>query len=325
LLGWVIPLLLGLTWAPLSGPSLPVVMSFVVAAAMFLAFIFAELRADEPMVPLWLFANPIISISCLSLVLIGIGMFGVILFAPLYFQAVLGVSATRSGSELVPMLLMSTIGSALSGQLMSRLNKYKFLALSGTLIMSLGLFLMSRFDEHTPHLVAVTSMVIFGGGLGLLLPIYTLIVQNAVDRNMIGVATSGTQFCRSIGGTLGAAIFSSILMLQFRSYFYSHLPSGTPAAAAALFHNPLSVQHSDVALHRALAGAANGTIIQKQLLSEVRHAFATSLDTIFFVGSILLLLCFFLNFFLKEVLLRKAPQAPPAAPADMEVVLPEAK
>lgn len=310
LVGWVVPLLLGLTWAPISGPSLPVVMSFVLAASMFIAFIFAEATAEEPMVPLWLFADPVVRISCLSLLLIGCAMFGVILFAPLYFQAVLGVSATSSGSELVPMLLMVTLGSAISGQLISRLDKYKSLALSGLLVMAFGLYLMSRFDEHTPHAVAIGTMVIFGSGLGLLMPIYTLVVQNTVEQSMLGVATSATQFCRSVGGTLGAAIFSSILIVRFKSHFDSHVPPGTPAAATAMFHNPLSVQHSAIPLSKALSGIVNAPLIQQQLLNEVKHAFTWSLDAIFFSAAMALLLGFIINFRLKEVPLRKTQHSP---------------
>ena len=322
LVGWVVPLLLGLTWAPQAGPTMPVILSFVIAICMFFAFVFAELRAEEPIVPLTLFTNPIVSVSCASLLFVGIGMFGAILFAPLYFQAVLGSTATQSGSELMPMMLMITIGSALSGQLISRLDRYKVIALIGLATMSCGLFLMSRFDVHTPHMVAMGCMFMLGSGLGLLMPIYTIVVQNAVSRNMIGVATSATQFFRSIGGTLGAAIFNSVLLLRFNAYFKSHLPSGTPDAAVMLFHNPLSVQHNVGSLSTTLAGIPNGFAIQQQLLTEVKQAFSWSLDAIFLVGAIIMLACFFLNFFLKEVPLRKAAQEPGAAPADMEVILP---
>lgn len=315
LIGWVVPLLLALTWAPMHGLTAPhVLMQFGISAAFFLVFILAEMRSGEPIVPLSLFSNPVIAVSCLSLLMVGLAMFGAILFVPLYFQAVLGASASQSGYLMIPMMLMITGGSIVSGQLMSRTGKYRWIALVGLATLALGNFLLSRMSTTTPLTVAIMNMLVIGTGLGFLMPVYTLAGQNAVSQRMIGVATGVTQFFRSIGGTLGAAIFNSVLLLHYGDYLKKNMPASTSTEVRALLENPLRLSGAEGA---TLANIPGGSV---EAISVVKHALVYAIDAIFFIAAIVMAVCFVLNWWLKELPLRKHPENVPAAPADPEIV-----
>jgi EmrB/QacA subfamily drug resistance transporter len=230
LLGFLTPLLLALTWVVKDGwTSASVLTMLAFSAIMFCLFIAFEARANEPLVPLSLFRDSIVSVSSVSLVLTGIAMFGAIIFIPLFMQSVMGVSATVSGSLLTPMMLMMALGSMTSGQLVSRIGHYKRIALVGLGLMTLGLSLLSRMDESTSQMLAVGYMMTVGAGLGLTMPIYTLVVQNVAPWHMIGAATASTQFFRSIGGTLGVAIFGTVMLSRFHEYL-AHSPGAQKAA-----------------------------------------------------------------------------------------------
>jgi MFS family permease len=316
LVGWVVPLLLGLTLAPVEGMTSPQVMLyFGLSIAMFLAFILAETRTAEPIVPLTLFANPVVAVSCLSLLMVGIGMFGAILFIPLYFQSVMGASASESGYLMIPMMLMITILSVVSGQLISRTGHYKWVALSGIGVLAAGNFLLSKLSINTPMFAQIAAMVTIGSGLGLLMPVYTLASQNAVPQKMIGVVTGVTQFFRSIGGTLGAAVFNSILLLKYREYLGANLPNETSPQIRAVLDNPLRINGGE---HAAAMNPLQG--VPSEVISVIKQGLVLALDAIFLSAAFIMVACFLLNLFLKELPLRRHPENVPAAPADAEIV-----
>lgn len=314
LIGWVVPLLLALTFAPMQGITSPsVLLQLGLSLAFLLVFLIAETRSAEPIVPLSLFSNPVIAVSCLSLLFVALGMFGAILFVPLYFQAVLGASASMSGYLMIPMMLMITIGSVISGQLISRIGKYKIIALVGVATVAVGYFLLSTMTSETTLPVAIMNLLVVGTGLGFLMPIYTLAGQNAVPQKMIGVATGVTQFFRSIGGTLGAAIFNSVLLLRYSSYLNAHMPKDTTAELRELLANPLKLSGAAGSFSNIQGGSV-------EVISTVKHALVYALDMIFLVAGCVMVVCFVLNFFLKELELRRHPENVNAAPADPEIV-----
>ena len=183
---------------------------------MLLSFLIVESLAEEPIIPLSLFQDRVVSLSLLSVFATGFGMFGAIIFVPLYFQAVLGSSATSSGSFLTPMMLGMVLGGIVSGQALSRLGShYRLQGLIGLSIMGLGMFLLSRMSVETSHARAVLNIVLTGVGLGITFPVYTIAVQNTVPHRMMGVAISSTQFFRTIGGTLGLAVMGSVMTNWF--------------------------------------------------------------------------------------------------------------
>jgi EmrB/QacA subfamily drug resistance transporter len=321
--GWVSSLLLALTWAPMHGLSSPLVICSIVATVLFFAFfVHSESRSEEPMIPLEILKNPIILISSISLMVISLGMFGAILFVPLYFQGVLGTSAIKSGSLLTPMMLMITAGSAASGQICSRMKHYKWVALSGLTLMTIGMFFLSHLSITTDQSHIVFNTLIVGLGLGLVMPFYTLVSQNAVAQDRIGIATAVTQFFRSIGGTLGAAIFNSILMLRYHEYFKSHMPADVPLQAQKAFENPLKLEHIHEQLNSALGNTTHAVQLHDTLLNILKQSLVHAVDTIFLVATCIMFCCLIINLFLEERPLRRGPRPVQPSPADPEVVVP---
>lgn len=171
----------------------------------------------------------------------GMGMFGAILFIPLFMQGVIGVSATQSGSLLTPLMLTLIVGSIASGQVIGRTGRYKAQAIAGLAIVTGGLLLLAGMHGDTSRGIVVRNMIVVGLGLGLTMPVYTVVVQNAVDRRTIGAATAATQFFRQIGGAVGTAIFTSIMLGRFGSRFAAGTPAGAPPEVVAAFKNPLQL------------------------------------------------------------------------------------
>ena len=307
----LIPLLLALTWVTDYGWTAPrVIWQLVFAAAMLGAFLWAESRAIEPLMPLWLFKEPIIAVSSIAVFMLGVGMFGVILYVPLFMQGVLLVSAKNSGVLLTPLLLGAVVGSIAAGQLVSRLGKYKLLVIIGSALTTVGMFLMATMDKQTTHGQVVLYMVVAGLGMGLMQPIYTLIVQNVSPPAHIGAATASTQFFRSIGSTVGVAVFGSVLLTQYHEEFQRAIPPGTPAAALAPFKNPLQLIAIRPRLEIAFGRFPGGTDLLHKLLENVRDALVHGLHSIFVMGSVLMLVGLVVNLFLREVPLRKRAAAP---------------
>ena len=307
LVACLVPLLLALTWVTDYGWGAPrVVALLAVSIVMLGAFLFVETRAAEPIMPLGLFKIRAVAISSFALVLMGMGMFGAILYIPLFMQSVIGVSATRSGTLLTPMMLMMTAGSIFSGQLVSRLGRYKVLAIVGTAVMTFGMLLMSGMKGDTTQAIAIRNMVVMGTGLGLLMPLYTLIVQNAVPQQLIGVATASTQFFRSIGSTLGTAVFGSIMLGRYRSNFDANVPQGTPDPVLQLFHNPLQLSSILPQLQGQFAALPNGAALLNSLLLDVKDSLVSAVGLVFLIATGIVALGLIANLFLPEIPLRKA-------------------
>jgi EmrB/QacA subfamily drug resistance transporter len=236
----IVPLLLALTWVTNYGWSSQRVESLLAVAIVMLGvFLYSETKAIEPLIPLTLFRNPVISISSIAVFILGMGMFGVIIYLPLFMQGVLGVSATQSGNLLTPLMMGAVIGSIITGQMNSRLGSYKPSAVAGSILVAIGMNFFARMDGSTTRMYVVVGMVIAGMGMGLLQPVYTVAVQNAAPREHMGAATASTAFFRSIGSTVGVAIFGSILLTSFHREFDRGIPAGTPEIALAPFKNPL--------------------------------------------------------------------------------------
>ena len=178
LIGTVVPLLLALTWATQYGwTSTRVESLLALSAVMLAAFLFIESRAVEPVIPLLLFRDPIIAICSVCAFVLGMGMFGVIIYLPLFMQGVLGVSATQSGNLLTPLMMGAVVGSIAGGQTVSRTGRYKGVALIGSTLVAIGMIVFARMGIDTPRLYVAYGMVIAGLGMGLLQPVYTLAVQ----------------------------------------------------------------------------------------------------------------------------------------------------
>lgn len=211
--GATVTLLLGLTWGGQTYPwgSWQVVGALVAAGVLFATFAIVEIYAAEPILPLDLFRNPIFAAGSLMSLLVGMALFAVVIYLPLFIQGVLGQSAANSGTVITPLTLSLVVAAIAGGQLVSRVGRYQWLAVLGGVVLLIGIFLLSRMGVSTPLLTVTLFMVVVGLGLGLLQPVLTLAVQNALPRSRLGVGTGAVTYLRSLGSTLGTAIVGSVV------------------------------------------------------------------------------------------------------------------
>ena len=318
----VVPIMLALSWAGVSYEWLSptIIGMFAFSVTMFLIFLRIESRSDEPIMPLWIFKNRIVSISSMAVFVLGFGMFASIIFMPLYFQGVLGTTATASGTFLTPMMLGVVAGSVTSGQLLSRAGgHYRFQGTAGIALMATGLFLMSRMTVDTTNVTAIMNIVIMGLGLGITMPAYLIAVQNAVPHSVLGVATSTNTFFRSIGGAFGLAIAGSIMNRTFRSEFTNNLPASVasvvpPERLNAISDNPQALvsPEAQAQLQGLFVGfGEQGVALLNNLVATLRQALNTALSDVFLVSFAVILVALIVSFFIKEIPLRKHNELEP--------------
>jgi EmrB/QacA subfamily drug resistance transporter len=267
-------LLLGLVWAGrdyawTSGHVLAALGTSVIVLAAFGVW---ERRTHEPILPFEVLRNPIVAGSVACMALVGMAMFGTISFVPLFVQGVIGTSATSSGVVLTPLMLGAVVTSFLSGQLVSRTGRYRWNVVLGPPVLALGMALLWRMDVNTTNREAAMAMVISGIGLGSMMQVFVLSVQNTVSRARIGSATALTQFARQMGATIGVSVMGVIVN------------AGLPVQAT---------QGADVAIHR--------------LPPAVRASLAAALKPAFLAATFVALLVWVIAvIWVKEVPLRRA-------------------
>jgi len=244
--------LMGLVWGgrDYGWESGHVLGAFAIAVAMFAAFAYVELRAPEPILPFDVLRNPIVAASVACMALVGMAMFGTITYVPLFVQGVIGTSAASSGVVLTPLMLGAVTTSIITGQLVSRTGHYRWNAVLGPLVLTLGMILLWRMDVNTTNGEAARNMVIAGIGIGSMMQVFVLSVQNAVARARMGAATALTQFSRQIGATIGVTVMGVIVN--------AGLPEGAGSGEGAVIHRlpPALREGLADALHPAFAAAA---------------------------------------------------------------------
>jgi EmrB/QacA subfamily drug resistance transporter len=314
LIGTVVPLLLALTWATQYGwTSTRVESLLALSAVVLIAFLFVESKAVEPVIPLVLFKNPIIAICSVCAFVLGMGMFGVIIYLPLFMQGVLGVSATQSGNLLTPLMMGAVIGSIVGGQTVSRTGTYKRVAILGSLLVAAGMIVFARLGIDTSRMTVVYGMVISGLGMGFLQPVYTLAVQNVAPRKQMGAATSSTIFFRSIGSTVGVAAFGSIMLTRYHTAFEQSMPAHVPQAALPYFANPLLLVQVRPQMEAAFARFPGGTALLQTLFDNVRNSLASGLHLIFVCSAAIMALAVLLHLVLRSEPLRTRTVEPELA------------
>jgi EmrB/QacA subfamily drug resistance transporter len=251
-------------------------------------FVLTERRAAEPVLPLRLFRLSVFAVTSAVGLIIGFALFGSITYLPTFLQVVNGASATASGLELLPLMGGLLITSMVSGQLISRTGRYKPFPIAGTALMVLGLFLLSRMDAHTSTAMASVFMFVLGSGLGLVMQVLVLAVQNAVDYSELGVATSAATLFRSMGGSVGTAVLGSIFAGHLTSSLAAKLPSGGAGKLVAGGQvNPAALRALPAPIHQAYVSA-----------------FTSSLSLLFLVATGIGAVAFALTFFIKQLPLR---------------------
>jgi EmrB/QacA subfamily drug resistance transporter len=277
----------------------PTIVGLGVLGLLFLAtFVWWETRAAEPILPLTLFRSSVFSVSNAIGFTIGMAMFGAIVFIPLYLQLVYGASPTSSGLRLLPLMAGLLAAAIASGRAISRIGRYRAFPIAGTATLVVGMFLLSRLTVDTPPWVASAYMVVVGVGIGLVMQVLVLVVQNDVRPQDIGVATSTATFFRSVGGSFGVAIFGTIFANRLTDQLAQLPPSVTARLGSGVHLSPAQAKDLPPAVHDVFL-----------------QAFAHSLHGVFLFGMLLAVVPFVLSLFLKEVPLRTtlAPAAELAA------------
>ncbi|MEU5040584.1 MDR family MFS transporter [Streptomyces griseorubiginosus] len=279
--GWASPQIVGLA---------------VLGVVLAVAFVAVERRAAEPVLPLKLFRIRTFALSAVISFIVGFAMFGAMTYLPTFLQVVQGVSPTMSGVHMLPMVFGLLLSSTVSGQIVSRTGRWKVFPVAGTAVTTLGLLLLHRLDEGSSTWVMSLYFCVFGLGLGLVMQVLVLIVQNAVSYEDLGVATSGATFFRSIGASFGVAIFGTVFANRLGDKLADalrgvQLPPGVSVSGLESDSRGLGE------LPAALRPAA-------------LHAYASSITDVFLYAAPVAFLGFVLAWFLKEDRLRGSVTAP---------------
>ena len=279
----------------------PTIIALGVAGAVLLViFVFVERRATEPVLPLHLFSNRGFSVTSLVGFIVGFAMFGAIVYLPVFFQIVHGESPTISGLRLLPLLVGLIICSTGSGIVISRTGRYRAFPIAGTALMTVGLVLLSQVGVGTSLIVAALYMFVLGVGLGCVMQVLVLIVQNAVPYPELGVATSGATFFRSIGGSFGTAIFGAIFSNVLVGNLVRHLGNTRlPTGLSSSSVTPAILDRLPQAVHHGIAAA-----------------YAESIQTVFVIAAPIGAIAFLAAWFIPQVELRRGVGAAPQPPSD---------
>ncbi|HEU4963229.1 MAG TPA: MDR family MFS transporter [Bacilli bacterium] len=277
-----------------------------------LLFIWAENRAESPIMPLSLFRNSIFVVSNIVGLLVGVAMFGAIMYIPLFVQGVIGTSATKSGLVTMPMMLSLVACSAIAGQVTSRTGRYKLVALLGSAVICLGMFMLSLMGEDATNMQATINMIVVGAGLGFSMPVFLLAVQNATPHNLIGVSSASVQLFRQVGGTVGVSIMGTIMATQMKDYATTHMT----APVKQMLAMPGFAENSDQLMNPQLLIAQDKIQeivsqlpdqvkpVFQELLDILQSAMAVGLDHVFKLGFFIAIGALVFTLFLKEIPLR---------------------
>jgi EmrB/QacA subfamily drug resistance transporter len=265
-----------------------IVVLGIAGIVMLVLFPYAERRASEPILPLSLFRNRIFVVSSAVGFIIGVALFGSITFLPLFLQIVRGRNPTSSGLQLTPMMAGLLITSIVGGQIISRTGRYRPFPIVGTAIATVGMALLTLLNVHTTTLTTSLYVLVIGFGLGMVMQVLVLAVQNAVEPRVMGVATSGSIMFRQIGGSVGIAAFGAIFSNQLKKNLAKTLPPGVRGPSSA---TPKAVNALPPHVHALYV-----------------HAFSNALHPMFLVGAVVSGLAFVLTWFLREVPLRRTTE-----------------
>jgi EmrB/QacA subfamily drug resistance transporter len=279
--------------------SAPIYILGVAGVALIGLFVLVERRAAEPILPLHLFRLRTFWVTSVVGFIVGFAMFGAITYLPAFFQVVRGISPTVSGVYLLPLMLGLLTVSITSGQIISRTGKYRFFPIAGSAVMTLGLFLLHLMGVDSATWQDSLYMLILGMGIGGVMQVLVIIVQNGVPHSELGVATSGATFFRSIGGSFGTAIFGAIFANVLVGNLASHLHGITlPAGFNAADATPALLKHLPAVVHEGFVAG-----------------YAESIQTVFLVAVPIAALAFLFSWLIPQVELRQWPQAAPQADA----------
>lgn len=328
----VVPLMLALTWGGShyawgSGQEIGL---FAASAAGLLAFIMVERRVADAIVPLRFFRNRNFSLSNAIIFLSAAGLFGGVIYIPIFVQTVIGRSATSSGLILLPMMIAVVITSVITGQITSRTGRTKWLGVAGLAVLTFAMVLLSRISADTSNATIIRDMVLMGLGMGVTFPLFTLIIQNEFTPRDLGAVTGALTFFRTVGGAVGTAILGTVFNNTLRSQLAAlKLPAQLPAAASQALHNPNVLSDPSrtkqvaaaVASHVPPAYAPTLRTAISAYLRAAREAIAFAIGHVFVSGVALAGACLLLMLFMYDRPLRESNDIPQGELVAGEVVL----
>ncbi|MDW8514945.1 MDR family MFS transporter [Priestia flexa] len=305
----IVPLLLAFSWAgsKYDWVSTPIISLFIGTIVSLAIFIMVERKAKSPVLPLHLFRNNIFTLSNVVGFILGAGMFGAAMYIPFFIQGVIGRSATASGLIMMPMTLAMVLASTLGGQYITKTGKYKGLAIIGLAIMSAGMFLLSAMNQDSTSTNVIINNILVGLGLGMSFPVFTLIIQNAVEQRYLGVATASSQLFRQLGGTVGVAIMGTMMNSRMSSHMTEEVSGASVPPELASKLQGLDPQ--------VLMDPARLADIQKQVPASMQQAFdgfvsilretlSYSLTGVYLTAGFIVVTGVVLTFFIKAIPLR---------------------
>lgn len=296
------------------------------------AFLWTELRAKDPIIPLSLFKNPVFSIICALMLLFGVAFFGAIIYVPTFAQQILNFSATNSGIILLPMILALTAGSLVMGQIVHRTGRYKVIIIAGLAISALGVLSLATLTTTSSYWDLAWRMALTGIGMGMAMPMFNLAAQNTVPMEQLGVATSSVQLFRSIGATVGLAILGGVMNntlsqklagiqsqqfvqmanqqgqgQQFANFDINSIQGFLSPQAQASISHQLSTLPAQI--QQTATNALHGFV------GFLQSALASSITQMFMISAVIMAIAFVVSFFLKETPFKHSDQ--PESPIEL--------
>ncbi|MEE6261351.1 MDR family MFS transporter [Plantactinospora sonchi] len=303
-------LLLALSWGgnEYAWGSGVIIGLFVAGAVLGVVFLLQEARVAEPILPLKLFRRPTFALANTAGFVLGLVMFGSIIFIPLYLQIVKGASPTDSGLLMLPMMAGVIVTSVLSGQAISRIGRYKWFPVAGAAVLVLGMLLFTRLEVDSPLWMAFIYMVIIGIGLGLCMQSLVLAVQNAVEVRDLGAGTSAATFFRSLGGSFGVAILGAVLSAQLAAGLGDRLP-----AAIAQLPPEQQGQFAGASHEISINEPAKILALPTPVRDAIQESFVGALHIVFLVAGLIAILAVVVTLAMPN---RELRGGPPSATSD---------
>ncbi|HEY5527915.1 MAG TPA: MDR family MFS transporter [Thermoleophilia bacterium] len=313
-----VPLLLAFSWAgsTYAWSSPMIIGSLVFSVVMWVVFVYRETRATEPVLNPALARNKIFAVSSVASALQSAAMFGAIMFLPLYVQGVQGRTATNSGIVLMPLMVAAIVTSIGAGQILAKTGRYKAVVIAGFAAVVAGAYLLSRMGVTTSQTVVVRNMIVMGLGLGVAMSTFTVIVQNQYPPHRLGEVSAGLQFFRSIGATIGLAVFGTILNNKFASSLSASLTPQLKALTGG--PNGLQLNNPQVLLSDQVRTQLSATFdklgpqgqsLFTTFMDAVRHSLAAAISNLFLLATFVSVAAFVVVWFLREEPLRRTHSA----------------
>ena len=294
----------------------PVYFLLAAGVVVLVGTVFHEGRTPSAVLPPQLFNSSIFSLAVLVTFIVGVGMFGTIIYVPLFLQGVVGVKATNSGLLLLPLMAGLMVGSIGGGQIMSRTGRYKIQGTVGFVLMAAGMFLLTLLDASSSQLQVSLDVVVFGLGLGISMSVFNVVSQNAVEARYMSSSVSAIQFIRQMGGTIGLAVIGSLVNQRLTAQIPKHISPALlariPAAARDKLLNPEALfggQLNDFLSKAPAPLRAQLLQVLPTIKEGVRLSLADSVHIAFVIGLVLAVVAAFASLFIREIPLRRMTAA----------------